>query len=306
MSKVAVICVDWGTTSFRVWALGRQGDVLAETRNSRGMSAMKPAAYEAVLEDTLADLGIAADVPAMVCGMAGAAQGWKEAPYLDIPADLNAIAEAALRVPSGGRDLRILPGLAKRGVGAADVMRGEETILLGAVSQHGLTGTACLPGTHSKWVRLEDARVTDFTTSITGEIFALLAKHSTLSHFLHSTQGDYADNPAFATAVGEALDSPHKVLGLLFSVRAMPLLMGLSTADDMPARLSGLLIGLEIAGMVEDGGGGVTLIASGLLARSYRKALAVAKLECTHLDSEVLARAGLLHSARLIWPELSE
>ena len=105
MSNAAVICVDWGTTSFRVWALDRQGDVLAERRNSQGMSAMKPADYEAVLEATLAELDIAADVPAIVCGMAGAAQGWKEAPYLDIPADLATIADRAMRVPSTGRDV---------------------------------------------------------------------------------------------------------------------------------------------------------------------------------------------------------
>ena len=268
------------------------------------MSAMKPADYEAVLEATLAELDVAADVPAIVCGMAGAAQGWKEAPYLDVPADLAAIADRAMRVPSTGRDVRILPGLAKRDVNAADVMRGEETILLGAVREHALSGIVCLPGTHSKWVRLEDAKVMDFATAMTGEIFALLANQSTLSHFLPSKQGDYAADPAFASAVREALDNPQKALSLLFSVRAMPLLMGPSIAENMPARLSGLLIGLEIAGMARACGTGATLIAGGLLARSYQAAFAAANLECTILDSDALARAGLLHAAKLIWPGL--
>ena len=145
----------------------------------------------------------------------------------------------------------------------------------------------------------------DFTTTMTGEIFSLLASQSTLSHFLASTQGDYSTNPAFAFAVEEALDSPQKVLSKLFSVRAMPLLMGPPIAGDMPARLSGLLIGMELAGMAQGCSTGATLIASGVLARSYREAFAMANLECTVLDSDQLARAGLLHAAQIIWPTLN-
>ena len=297
----AFYCVDWGTTSFRLWALDQVGEVLAERRNDLGMSKLTPADYETVLEAALAEMQAEDETPVVICGMAGAAQGWREAAYLDLPADLALLPGKAVRVTSAKRDVRILPGLAQRDAAAPDVIRGEETLLLGAYLERRIEGVVCLPGTHSKWTQIEAGRVTHFRTAMTGEVFALLAQRSTLSHFIATAEGDFADAPAFTAAVGQALRAPEQILNLLFSVRATPLLMGAATADDMPARLSGLLIGLEIAGMKELTGQRVTLIARGALARSYARALALADISFQHCDAEAMVRSGLFHAARSIW-----
>jgi 2-dehydro-3-deoxygalactonokinase len=86
----------------------------------------------------------------------------------------------------------IVPGLSDpRG----DVMRGEEVQLLGAVSAGLAPADAllCQPGTHCKWARMRDGAVAAFSTSMTGEMFALLKQHSLLAEFLG---GPVADGPA--------------------------------------------------------------------------------------------------------------
>ena len=122
--------VDWGTSSFRLWLFGRDGMVLAERRSAEGMSTLKPDQFEAVLYGHLSGAG-GEGLPVILCGMVGAKQGWREAGYVDVPADLRAITAGTIRVDGAGRDARILPGLAQRQLAHPDVMRGEETQLLG-------------------------------------------------------------------------------------------------------------------------------------------------------------------------------
>jgi len=303
VGEIAFVAVDWGTTSFRLWAMDADGGVISERHGERGMSTLKPVDFEAVLEESLTALKIHAKVPVVICGMAGAAQGWVEAPYVDLPTRLETIPTYAIQVPLARRDVRILPGLAQRDAGMPDVMRGEETLLLGAALEKGVSGMVCLPGTHSKWVRIEASIVTGFATSMTGEIFDLLAHKSTLAHFICAPLGNLSDNPAFADALKEAIHSPEKILQLLFSVRATPLVMGAKNAANMAARLSGLLIGLEIAGMGQSTGDQVTLISGGVLAQIYARAFDIAGIEPRLLSADEMARAGLLHAARLLWPE---
>ncbi len=304
MTRAAFHCADWGTTSFRLWSVAAGGEVLAEHRSDQGMSALKSADYENVLETALSQMDEATanhNLPVVICGMAGAAQGWLEAPYADLPTDLTSLPFKALQVPTARRDVRILPGLAQRDASAPDVIRGEETLLLGAILQQTVHGTICLPGTHSKWAEVDAGTVTGFRTAMTGEVYALLAKHSTLAHFLPLTHGAMALDPVFAGAVRDAIAAPETILGMLFSVRATPLLMGRETAATMPARLSGLLIGLEIAGMKQRAGSRVTLISKGTLARNYTAALAVAGIEIDLYDADAMALAGLCHAAHALW-----
>lgn len=303
MTSPAVIAVDWGTTSFRLWSLAADGDVLAERRSAQGMSTLAPGDYASLLEGLLAEIEIGPAVPTLVCGMAGAAQGWRNAPYLDLPVNLKDAPAAAVAAPMGEweRDVRILPGLAQRRPEAPDVIRGEETLLLGARLADGVEGTVCLPGTHSKWARLQGDVVTGFRTAMTGEAFALLAEHSTLSHF---ASGDDAepDDPAFVEAVRESLAQPQALLNALFSVRAGPLLFGEEAAATARARLSGLLIGAEIAASAPKGEA-VTLLAGGGLSDVYAAALTAADIPYATLDAEATVRAGLYHAARQLWPQ---
>src|SRR5215210_6167504 len=121
----AFVAVDWGTSSFRGWLMSAKGDVLAESRGVEGMLHCTGTGFAPVLRDHLARLGAIKQTPVLICGMAGARQGWVEAPYLHTPTRLDALHEGAVRVDAG-TDIRILPGIAQARADRPDVMRGEE------------------------------------------------------------------------------------------------------------------------------------------------------------------------------------
>src|SRR5262249_34773842 len=133
MNEAAYVAVDWGTSSFRLWLIDRTGNVLAERRSHEGMMAAGKPGFGTVLQSHLDAVGAAPSLPVMICGMAGARQGWVEAGYVDTPAPLAAVLQQAVAVPGQDRDIRILPGIAQRDRQAPDVMRGEETQLIGAL-----------------------------------------------------------------------------------------------------------------------------------------------------------------------------
>ena len=302
MTAAIYAAADWGTTSFRLWLLAADGRILAQTEGKQGMASLTPGEYPAVLENALATLKAPPGLPVVICGMAGAAQGWREAVYIGLPAVLTDVPSHAVSVPGLERDVRILPGLAQRPPGLPDVMRGEETLLLGLALKGLADGLVCLPGTHSKWVRLEDGHVRRFSTAMTGEVFALMAGQSTLKHFVQGFDAaSFSALPEFRGAVREALAAPEALLRALFTVRSAPLLAKGGEPDAVAARLSGLLIGAEIAGMKAPPGSEVILVAGGPLAETYATALAVAGLSVERLSAEEMAIAGLFHAAQLLW-----
>jgi 2-dehydro-3-deoxygalactonokinase len=296
----AFAAADWGTTRLRVWLLSRTGDVLAERRSDEGLLAAQPDRFAAILEHHLAAMGAPADLPVIVCGMAGARQGWVEAPYVGVSAALGDIFAASVRVPDLAREVRIVPGLAQRDAAAPDVMRGEETQLAGAGLAEG-SHLVCMPGTHSKWVRVEDGVVTAFQTVMTGELFSVLSAHSILRH---STGGEAAGvdpgAPAFRSAVLAALAEPAALETRLFRIRAATLLQGTGEADAR-AGLSGLLLGAEIAACLQRFGHPdrpIVLVASGALRDLYAAALGLAGLSLSSVDADVAVRRGLECAAR--------
>jgi 2-dehydro-3-deoxygalactonokinase len=297
-TSACLLAVDWGTTRFRCWLLARDGGILGERRGDEGLrSAAAAGGFEAILERHAAALDAGPALPAFVCGMAGARGGWREAPYLDLPAELATLAEAAVRVPVA-RPTFVLPGLARRGAERRDVMRGEETQLLGLAPGDALV---CLPGTHSKWVRVVGGRVADFATSMTGELFDLLCRRSVLAPVVGDGAVDPAD-PDFTGAVGEGLAEPGSVTDRLFGLRADWLLDG-TAPERSRARLSGLLVGAELAGAHRRFGPpeATTLVASGPLADLYAAALASVGTPAARIvPAEACVRAGLLAAARIL------
>ncbi len=295
--------VDWGTSSFRLWLMGRDGRVFAESRSAEGMQHCAQAGFAPVLQAHLEQVGAAPDLPVLICGMAGARQGWAEAPYAALPAPVAAIAGMALHLAddlSGGRDIHILPGLARRDPARPDVMRGEETQLLG-LALSGVEGLVCLPGTHCKWAELARGAVVDFRSYMTGEIFDLLSRQSVLRHAMPDSRNLDADSPAFTGAVAETLADPGRAFAALFALRAGSLLGYGSPADAM-ARLSGLLIGAEIgqqqaARPMQS----VVLVGQAGLGPLYAAALGRAGVAVTLADAELATRQGLLAAAKGIW-----
>jgi 2-dehydro-3-deoxygalactonokinase len=241
-------------------------------------------------------------LPVIICGMAGARQGWVEAGYVDTPAPLDAILASAVTVPGQSRDIRILPGIAQRDVNAPDVMRGEETQLLGALAEDAAgEALVCMPGTHSKWVEVSSGTVARFATFMTGELFSAIAQQTILSHAIAGADAA-EDRGAFQQAVAEAFKTPAMAANLLFRVRSRQLLFG-GTAAAARETISGTLIGLELAaGLGKDAPRqGITLLASGRLAALYRLAFDTLSVAVQSIDADDAVLAGLSRAAAAIW-----
>jgi 2-dehydro-3-deoxygalactonokinase len=297
----AFVVVDWGTSSFRGWLMSADGQALAESRGSEGMlHCAGGAGFAPVLRDHLARLGAPPGAPVLICGMAGARQGWAEAPYLKTPTRLDALHEGAIRIDAPG-DIRILPGIAQARADRPDVMRGEETQLLG-VTEPDFTGLVCIPGTHSKWVRIDAGRIVEFSTYMTGELFSVIAEHSILAHAVEAAAGPAGDSQPFREGLAAAMAAPTALTASLFRLRASQLL-GFEQRADGAARLSGLLIGTELADALHRHGPlqSLRLIGAGALGRLYEAALTGQGLEVTAVDAEQAARLGLGKAAINIW-----
>jgi 2-dehydro-3-deoxygalactonokinase len=302
MDTISCVALDWGTSRLRLWVIDSAGNIVAQRQTDEGLEGARALGFAATLENHLAALGVGPDVPVIICGMAGSRQGWVEAPYVDTPAPLSEIILHAIKVSGISRDVRILPGVAQRSAIDPDVMRGEETQLLGLITDASRQ-LVCMPGTHSKWVEVSQNTVQHFTTFITGELFALFAGHSLLRHSVGDVRTFPHDTPAFADACADMIAHPQALSQRLFSVRAASLLHGFSQ-QDCAAKLSGLLIGAEIGGAKLSYGtaSNVTLVGVGGLGKLYEKALQMAGFSYTVTDGEALVRAGLIAAAQQFWP----
>ena len=295
------IAVDWGTSNLRAWAMSRDGRALAEGGSDKGMGTLDPDGFEPALLDVAGPWldGAARPVPVVVCGMAGARQGWAEAPYAPVPC-VPLAATAARPATSDPRiDVSILGGL--RQDRPADVIRGEETQIAGFLTLNPkFDGVVCLPGTHTKWALLSAGEVVSFRTAMTGEMFRLLADRSVLRHGLSDGAPD-AD--AFATAVGDALSRPEALAVELFGIRAAGLLRGMAP-EAARGRLSGLLIGAELAAMRPYWlGQQVAVIGAAGLSALYLRALRDQGLAPVETRGDAVTLAGLVAArARLKEP----
>lgn len=273
MTPVAALGIDWGTSSFRAYRLDSDGGVLDVRRADAGIRMIDDGDFEGAFEHLVGDwLDVDAGVPVVLSGMIGSRQGWLEAPYLECPAAVDDLGAALVPLDlARGRRVHLAPGLSTRSAtGVPDVMRGEEVQILGAVDRLGVDRvTICLPGTHSKWVRVENARVTGFATHMTGEAFEVLRRHTILGKTI-----DHAawDDSAFDAGVDRSGDAGG-LLHHLFGVRAAGLFGDLdpTTAGSF---LSGLVVGHELrAAVATHDGSTVCLIGEGGLVALYRRAL---------------------------------
>jgi 2-dehydro-3-deoxygalactonokinase len=291
------VAVDWGTSNLRAWGIAGDGAVLFERSSPKGMGKLErhefPAALIEVLDGTLADRSGTLDV--LICGMAGAKQGWLEAPYLQAPTDLKDLLSGAVRpvMPDAQFAAAILPGVCQKD-GDDNVMRGEETQLLGLASlQPSFSGLVCMPGTHSKWAELSGTRIEHFSTAMTGEMFELLRVHSVLRHSLSGELEGPGRAEGFAAGAADGLEHPEQLLGTLFRVRAGSLLSG-RQPDWCAGYLSGLLIGTEIGSNRHlIGDSPVPLIGSPVLCDLYRGVLAMIGVVGTPQDATETVLAGL-------------
>ena len=291
------VAVDWGTSNLRLWGLDAEGTVTFERSSPKGMGKLSREDFPAALADLLQDVqpagGTAIEV--LICGMAGARQGWLEAPYLEAPTDLRGLLDGAVHpaMPDGRIAPAILPGVCQK-AGNDNVMRGEETQLLGlAALDQGFSGVVCMPGTHSKWVQLAGTRIEKFSTAMTGEMFEVLRTHSVLRHSLNGDIDGPGRAEGFAVGAASGLEHPEQLLGTLFQVRAGSLLSG-RQPDWCAGYLSGLLIGTEIGSNRHlIGAEAVPLIGSPALCALYAQVLGMIGVRGEPKDATEIVLAGL-------------
>lgn len=270
-SRPAMISVDWGTSSLRAYLVGADGAIHARVHSAAGILAVAGGAFEATLEGVLAPWTAAhGTLPVVMSGMIGSRQGWVEAPYLRCPAGAAGIAARLTRVPAAsGRSIALVPGLdTLDDTDVPDVMRGEETQILGALAMTGRRdGRFVLPGTHSKWAHVEAGAITSFRTYMTGEVYAALKGHTILGRTMSAAAGT-GEGFAMGLAAARAGRSAASLLARLFSVRTLGLFDRLS-AGDAADYLSGLLIGEEVLDAAGGAASPLTVIANDELTRRY-------------------------------------
>ncbi|MDR3412991.1 MAG: 2-dehydro-3-deoxygalactonokinase [Formivibrio sp.] len=311
-----LLALDWGTSSLRAFLM-REGKVI-ETRHSAHGIQHLPEPGKSGFEQAFAQ--IAKDwlqqwpqLPVVASGMVGSAQGWREAPYVRCPADAQKLASHSVAVPSGlGPEILIAPGVLFDEMNQLpDVMRGEEIQIAGALRQNPQWAAQCsivLPGTHSKWARIENGQIVDFATYMTGELFAMLKKHSILSRLMpeQAERKSEWDTAAFELGLATARNSgPGDFTHQIFATRTLGLTDRLSRSA-LADYLSGLLIGHElVSGLAQTAEiSNVPLILIGDTALCQRYALSLnflGKPDCTLLDNT--APAGLwdlAHAAGLL------
>ena len=263
------IAVDWGTSIFRAALIAPDGEILDELAEPRGISSFKKGEFASYLINTCARFTKAGGQFYLLSGMVGSKDGLAEVPYCPCPATAGHL---ALMVGWAVKDrVAIVPGVRSE---YFDVMRGEETQVFGAAAVVGVQDALMvLPGTHSKWVNLEDGAITGFNTFMTGEMYTLLAQHSILAKNLPPA-GQPApplDKGAFVQGIEHATTS-ESLLNTAFSVRVKSLFNQLNPAQ-AASYLSGLVIGEELISMQLDPGYEVIVVGSQVLCERYTLAL---------------------------------
>ena len=300
MAEPVILACDWGTTNLRAWTVGADDQPLEEREFECGVGRLQPGEAERVFHEVVRPALSAERLPAVLCGMIGSTLGWKVVDYLDCPASLDELAAGLDRVAD---DVWLTPGLRGRGVVAApDVMRGEETQILGWLNAEltRLQGEhlICHPGTHAKWALARDGRLERFVTAMTGELFGLLSKHGVLKTDHPAELGPDFDAGVMAAGDGSALASR------LFTVRSR-VVGGDADPAGSASYLSGLLIGAEIASTpacLDVRPERVVLIGEPELCLLYERAFALRGIASETFDGRDAALAGLTALYRKVRP----
>lgn len=292
MWRDGFIAADWGTTNRRAYLLDASGKCVDEFEDGKGILSVPSGGFEEAVGDIRARLG---DKPLLLAGMIGSNRGWVEAPYVPCPAGIEELARG-LAWP--GKREAIVPGVSLNRDGRADVMRGEEVQLVGAIAAEFIDPTAlvCHPGTHNKWALVRHRQIETFRTVMTGELFNLLKEHSILSDLL---RGKVEVGETFCRGVRDGLDSAE-VTAELFTVRAR-VLLGKAESSDAASYTSGLLIGTDVRiGLSEPLAAQVVVMGRPELTSLYAAAIREAKREAVELDGERCFLAGIGKLAEMI------
>jgi 2-dehydro-3-deoxygalactonokinase len=290
-----LIAIDWGSTNWRAFLLNAAGELCETLEQPLGIRQIQKGEYATVLQRALSDwLARYPRTPIILSGMIGSRNGWAEVPYVSCPASLQSLAAHLHPLPAlAGHSLWIVPGVSCSENDSWDVMRGEETQLIGAEIQE--PAWFCLPGTHSKWVQWSDQTITRIMTAVTGELYAVLRQHSLLGEGITT---DELDEPAFTAGLQRAAHS-RGLLTELFSVRTAGLFNQWPQAA-LASYFSGILIGHELSAQLPrvPETTPLYLIASSLLTRRYMTACTFYGRKALVLRAEAVTARGLFLLAK--------
>ncbi len=295
-----MIGVDWGTSSFRAYRIAGDGTILDRRNSPRGIMHVPDGDFAGTLREAIGDWLAAGETRVLLAGMIGSRQGWKESPYVRCPAGVAELSAALVDIPFDGATVKLVPGV--NGVdesGVAEVMRGEETQIVGALAALDNDSViACLPGTHSKWAVIEAGRIVRFSTHMTGEIYGALHEHTILGRMMRD--GAPPDEKAFMTGVQRSGD-PGGLLHHIFGVRTQTL-FGTLAETDGAGYLSGILIGHELrAALAGAVGKTVLVIGAPDLAALYARAISACGAEALCHDGEASAQGLAIIGQHAIW-----
>lgn len=301
---------DWGTSSFRLSLIDRNSEKVLHSRSTQGgikkldhewkeqvNSSPRESFFLNYLEQQIQHLAEQIsrplkEIPVIASGMVSSSIGMYELPYASVPFSLNKPAlpkKLVLQTNRFPRDLLIISGIRT----VKDVMRGEEVQLVGLDSDHELNNAICImPGTHSKHVFVEENKVVDFKTYMSGELFDLLCSHSVLAASVEDSE-----QPLNIDAFHEGLEEARQkdFLHAIFGIRTNDLLLGLHKSQNYDL-LSGLVIGSEIQSLTELDYDQIFLVGSGPLIDRYQKALQFMGLQTEPIvQPDQLTLKGHLH-----------
>ena len=210
------IAVDWGTSFFRAYLI-KDEKVLSAAKTNDGMKFVQNNNFEETLVNSIEPwLDNKYKIEVLASGMIGSKQGWIEAPYQKTPCSLHNIDFISPSVKDKRFSLKIFSGISQSN--KPDVMRGEETQIAGFLHDNpNFNGSICLPGTHSKWVQIENGHIINFKTFMTGELFEIISKNSVL---VHSVTSNKILKNELISSVDEIFKKPEIFGNALFQLRA--------------------------------------------------------------------------------------
>lgn len=282
------ISCDWGTSSFRLRLVARGTfQIVAEYTTEQGIASTfnlwkaKERGARLAFYLTYVQEGIdyiqnnqSIDVeglPLIFSGMASSSIGIKELPYGTVPFDAAGKQITAEYFPPTSTfpyPICLISGIRSE----EDVMRGEETQIVGLLSQlEDLTGESLFifPGTHSKHIWVEAGQIKQFNTYMTGEFFDLLSNKSILASSVEKHQNP-VHWPSFNKGVAVARSS--NLLNASFMVRTQHL-FGKRNKEENYDLLSGLLIGTEVKELCSQSSTQIYLCCNSYMKPRYEAAL---------------------------------
>ena len=292
VSEPALIGIDWGTSSLRAFLIGTQGEVLDSVTTGEGIMQIPDRNFDAVFDRLVGSFPSNAGLPVVVSGMITSRNGWVETPYVKMPTGPEHLAQSLVRHQSqSGALIHFVTGATTEHISGPDVMRGEETQIIGSAALGLSDGIFVMPGTHSKWVHVALGKIQDFATYMTGEVFASLKDHTILGTLMEMSDFDLS---AFQKGVGAAQDRRANLLHDLFHVRTLPL-MGKLKETETADFLSGLLIGTEIvAALKKNEAKRVTIVGRNDLTDRYEIALQAVGISCQRAPDDIAAKGHFL------------